>query len=333
MCNITWIWAPEDKTLYVPLDCCNLEAQPTQYDGGAFPLWSHTKFMDQAYWVRNSATDAEEKWLSKKFDIKGVLLLSTFSSLSFPTSFPYNFMHAIWENLIPNLILLWTGKFKGLGAKDCQLEKPVWEAIGAACAASSHTVPNVHHCLWKVSIQSGQLLFLDFVPGTIMPPLPFPEWLLLSVFCGTCSIIEYMSPVRNIRWRDQNYLHWPDKVGSRVKFSYQNTTISADKVSLTYRYYYCYDPEWLSTCPLMVHILLHIGDSIVMLVQCGLIGLFQWNSTVENTSLPLRVTTFSIPTWVTISVILHLFVHELMYSIDLSFKHQWPLRKQIFSMP
>jgi len=36
------------------------------------------------------------------------------SSLSFPVSFPYNFMHLIWTNLIPNLICFWTGKFKDI---------------------------------------------------------------------------------------------------------------------------------------------------------------------------------------------------------------------------
>jgi hypothetical protein len=50
----------------------------------------------------------------KAYGIKGVLLLSNFKSLCFPLSFPYNFMHLIWENVIPNLISLWTGEFKGL---------------------------------------------------------------------------------------------------------------------------------------------------------------------------------------------------------------------------
>ena len=33
---------------------------------------------------------------------------------------------------------------------------------------------------------------------------------------------------------------------------------------MTYRYYYCYDPERISACPLTVHVLLHIADSIAI---------------------------------------------------------------------
>jgi Transposase family tnp2 len=148
MCDIIGIRAPGDKTLYVPLDRRNLgidgtPAEHIRYDPTALPLRTHTKFMQQARQVQNSATDAEEKRLSKAFGIKGVPLLSTLSALTFPTSFPYDFMHLIWENLIPNLVLLWTGQFKGFGSEaDRQLTKPVWEAIGEACGSSSRTIPS-----------------------------------------------------------------------------------------------------------------------------------------------------------------------------------------------
>ena len=68
------------------------------------------------------------------FGIKDMPLLSALSSLSFPTSFPYNFMHLIWMNLISNLVLLWTGKFKDLdhNGQDYMIIKTVWEAIREA---------------------------------------------------------------------------------------------------------------------------------------------------------------------------------------------------------
>ena len=52
-------------------------------------------------------------------------------------------MHLVWENLIPNLVLLWTGKFKGLdeGRETYQLGPGVWEAIGEATKKSGQTVP------------------------------------------------------------------------------------------------------------------------------------------------------------------------------------------------
>ena len=58
------------------------------------------------------------KKLGKKYGIKGVPILSCISSITFPSSFPFDFMHLIWENLIPNLIEFWTGTFKSLGHED-----------------------------------------------------------------------------------------------------------------------------------------------------------------------------------------------------------------------
>ena len=65
------------------------------------------------------------------------------SSLSFLTSFPYDFMHLIWANLIPNLILLSTGKFKDLGhnGQDYVVMPTVWSAIGEATFKADKTIP------------------------------------------------------------------------------------------------------------------------------------------------------------------------------------------------
>jgi hypothetical protein len=52
-------------------------------------------------------------------------------------------MHLIWSNLIPNLIRLWTGKFKDLPHNDegYVLSSTVWEAIGEATADAGSTTP------------------------------------------------------------------------------------------------------------------------------------------------------------------------------------------------
>ena len=55
-------------------------------------------------------------------------------------------MHLVWENLIPNLVLLWMDSFKGLdqGSERYSLQKTVWEAIGQTTAASGSTVPSAY---------------------------------------------------------------------------------------------------------------------------------------------------------------------------------------------
>jgi hypothetical protein len=93
---------------------------------------THDQFLEQARHVQLTPTDSEEQRHSKACGIKGIPVLSHLPSLFFPSSFPFDFMHLVWENLIPNLILLWTGKFKGLdeGRETYHLLPGVWEAIG-----------------------------------------------------------------------------------------------------------------------------------------------------------------------------------------------------------
>jgi len=99
--------------------------------------------MEQAMEVQYAPTNVDYEGLATKYGIKGLLLLSTLSSLSFPVSFPYDFMHLIWTNLIPNLIHFWTGKFKDISHHDegYVLALTVWEAIGEATVNAGKTIP------------------------------------------------------------------------------------------------------------------------------------------------------------------------------------------------
>jgi hypothetical protein len=99
--------------------------------------------MDQAHEVQFAATATAEESLAKQYGVKGIPILSCLSSLFFPLSFPYDFMHLIYENVIKNLVLLWTGTYKGLGqgTGSYQLSPTVWDAIGAATAAGGDTIP------------------------------------------------------------------------------------------------------------------------------------------------------------------------------------------------
>jgi hypothetical protein len=56
-------------------------------------------------------------------------------------------MHII-ENVVPSLIKLWTGRYKGLdlGIGDYHIHDSVWKAIGEACAASGATIPSSFGC-------------------------------------------------------------------------------------------------------------------------------------------------------------------------------------------
>lgn len=151
MCKILGVRVPgsQGTTHYVPLDRSKhpsvLNSQElNRYDPASLPLHTEAEMLWQAEEVQDAPNDAEAERQSRNYGIKGVPALSYLKSLSFPLSFPYDFMHLIWENCIPNLILLWTGEFKGLdeGVEDYRFSPHVWEAIGMATAAAGSTIPS-----------------------------------------------------------------------------------------------------------------------------------------------------------------------------------------------
>ena len=143
ICNIKGVRF-DSRTNYVPLQWDKIPgATPPQYFPSNLPIWTHEKLMKQANNIQMAPNNATHEWLAKEHGIKGIPVLSSVSSISFPSSFPFNFMHLVWENLIHNLIDFWTGKLKNLDHKDGGyfIKPHIWNEIGAATAAHSMTIP------------------------------------------------------------------------------------------------------------------------------------------------------------------------------------------------
>ena len=154
MCLIKAIRIPGAMggTHYVPLDRSkhpDVRQNPAEikkYNSGLLPLRTHAEFLDHARQAQFAETTAEEERIAKSTGIKGIPILSYLPSLFFPLSFPFDFMHLVFENLIKNLVLLWTGNLKNLdeGSGDYIISPAVWEAIGQATAASGSTIPSAY---------------------------------------------------------------------------------------------------------------------------------------------------------------------------------------------
>src|SRR5712692_6234356 len=131
--------------LYVPLSRCNHPA-PTgvvEYSPENLPLRSHDQFMVQAKAVESAPTGIQQEELAKVYGIKGIPLLSALGSLKFPQSFLYDFMHLIWENLIPNLVLFWSSCYKGMDEGEPYILSPhIWQAVGMTSTAATRTIPS-----------------------------------------------------------------------------------------------------------------------------------------------------------------------------------------------
>jgi len=108
-CEIHGVCPPGAKVYYVPLFRAEGSVSPAD-----LPMCNHATFIKQVNQVLVAATINEANELAKEYGIKGVLLLSSLGSLNFPLSFPFDFMHLTFENLIPNLVRHYTGTFKNL---------------------------------------------------------------------------------------------------------------------------------------------------------------------------------------------------------------------------
>jgi len=107
-------------------------------------LCNHPTMMQQAKEVEDAPTKAQAEALAKNYGIKGKSVLSDIDSIRFPSSFPFDFMHLIWEGIIKTLIELWTGDFKGIdeGKEEYKIEAKQWKQVGAETATSGKTIPS-----------------------------------------------------------------------------------------------------------------------------------------------------------------------------------------------
>ncbi|KAJ3005166.1 hypothetical protein NUW54_g4465 [Trametes sanguinea] len=264
MCAIRAIRIPDSRNPihYVPLDRSrhpDVRDSPDpdvvrQYHPEQLPLRSHDQFLAQATEVQFASSVTDEERLAKAYGIKGVPLLSVLPSLSFPASFPYDFMHLIWENVVKNLMQLWTGAYKSLdtGTEDYEIDARIWDAIGEASAAAGDTLPYVFgprppnvasdRISWTADTRSfwAQYVGPVLLERRFKHQKYYDHFVLLVKLIRRCLQFELtQEEVEEIR---DGFICWVQK--------YE-------------QFYYQYNPQRLSACPLTIHALLHIADSIV----------------------------------------------------------------------
>ncbi|TFY81334.1 hypothetical protein EWM64_g2680 [Hericium alpestre] len=222
-------------THYVPLDrsrhpaVVNDTSKVKVYDAGNLPLRTHNEMIAQAKEVQFARTQSDSIALAKKYGIKGLPIWVYLSSMSLSKSFPYDFMHLIWENLMKNLVRLWTGEFKGLneGSGSYQLQKSVWEAIGAATAECGSTIPGCYGARPPNVTKDNTSTTAD-------------TWSFWTLYIAPFLITK--DEIEQLR---RGFQCW---VKQFEKLYYQN------------------DPQHVSTCPVTIHALLHIAD---LIEACG----------------------------------------------------------------
>ena len=155
MCKIIGLRIPNSRTThhYVPLERShhpdtrmNPNAVGT-FDPHDLPMRTHTELRSQGEEVQMALTNDSAEDIGKAYGVKGLSIFHYLPSISFPISFPYDFMHLIWENVVQNLVLLWTGGYKGLDQGTESYELPR-NCVG--CHRIGHCSLRIPHslCLW-----------------------------------------------------------------------------------------------------------------------------------------------------------------------------------------
>ncbi|PPQ82425.1 hypothetical protein CVT26_013426 [Gymnopilus dilepis] len=265
MCHIQGVRVPGSRgtTHYVPLDRSQhpdvrgSDNMVERYDAAALPLRTHAEFLHQAQEVQQAETAAEEDRLSRESGIKGVPLLASLPSLFFPKSCPHDFMHLMFENNLPNLVLLWTGKFKELdeGTGDYVLAPHVWEAIGEAMAASGATIPSAYGPRpLNMAVDKSQLTA--------------DAWSFWALYLGPILLRGCFSSSRYYK----HFVLLVKLITRCLQFEITKEEINEVRVGFQQwveeyeRLYYQFKPERLPACPVTLHALLHVADGIE---ECG----------------------------------------------------------------
>lgn len=280
MCDITGLRTPNSRatTHYVPLNRTghpHLQAGDIEaYDPANLPLRTHSRFLTQANEVQSTPSNAEAEELAKEYGIKGIPLLSYVPSLNFPTSFPYDFMHLIWENLVKNLILHWTGKFKALddGKESYSFPKAIWDAIGEATSAAGSTIPSAYGArVPNISTHASQCSaemwsFWTLYLGPVLLRRRFRRqkyyghFVRLVRLLNLCLQFELTDDdIEEIR---VGFIEWVKDYEECVHLSLTIYLGKSSPAGYHYSIYYQHNPNRVSACPLTIHALLHIADSI-----------------------------------------------------------------------
>jgi hypothetical protein len=89
-------------------------------------------------------TKAARERIRRDVGVNSRSILSQLKSINFPSSFPFELMHLLFENLFPNMVRHWTGTFKALdqGSGSYELSKATWKEIGILTAQATKTIPS-----------------------------------------------------------------------------------------------------------------------------------------------------------------------------------------------
>ncbi|KAF7314658.1 hypothetical protein MKEN_00939600 [Mycena kentingensis (nom. inval.)] len=129
---------PDDLPLRTPAAAWNPSKLPSR---------SEDSFNKAEAKLDEAAADGKKTYrrqLVTHYGIKGPPVLRRVGSLDRPGSYPWDIMHLFFENVIPALVKLWSGKFPGVNTRlqPFFLSETTWREIWAETSAAVGTIPS-----------------------------------------------------------------------------------------------------------------------------------------------------------------------------------------------
>jgi hypothetical protein len=184
---------------YVPLTQPIVNGQPLRsWDPADLPLRTHESFRLAREAIQNAPTEGLTEDLEMFHGINGDPALHRVSSVDLAQCYPWDWMHLFLENIIPSLIKLWMGKYKGLdtGSGNYRIAPDeVWKEIGQETAdavkdipsAFVRHLPNIESDRSQFTAEGWCFWFMNVAPFVLQNRFPDPKY-----YRHLCDLVDIM---------------------------------------------------------------------------------------------------------------------------------------------
>ncbi|QRV81018.1 Transposase family tnp2 [Ceratobasidium sp. AG-Ba] len=209
---------------------------------------THRTFLRSYNTIEAAARVGAREELRKQCGLHGRPVFARLGSIDLSSCAPYEIMHLIFENLVPNMVNHWKGTFKWVSQADdpYALDGNVWKIIGELTQEATRTIPSQF---------VGTLPNIDIDMG-LYKAEAFAFW------------FTYLGPIllsgRLPRAYYRHYLSMREIIIWCLQFEISNEEIDdlermINQWVIDYeRLYYGNDHDRLPACVLTIHALLHI---------------------------------------------------------------------------
>ena len=145
VCMIKGIWCRDRRKYYVPLRPPDKDPPPHRrgYDPKSLPLRTETQILAQIQQLRDEPRVTYRDRLATEFGVNGESVLNSMPGFSRIMGYPHEYMHLLFENIVPMLICLWKGDYRDIDNSEQPyvISNENWETIGRLTEESNRSIP------------------------------------------------------------------------------------------------------------------------------------------------------------------------------------------------